>query len=472
MTNQEQQRVKDEELLALLERTKRYVALPPAQLQAELFPQLLKQVRHAFDSTKYWKRKLAPVASRISAARNLPDLLSALPLLTRSELQRNLQDMRCLPAGANRALLGETRTSGSTGQPVRVLQYRPDVEPIRNAISLLDAIWQERDFSKPVGFIRASHEARVGQGPLEPYRVIGNKLPSISFQPTGRSYGEMLDFLADQGIGTALMNMVQARGISREQLMNPRPHLALREVLGWTETVTPEDRELVQEALGAKISNRYSSEEFGLMAIQCHKYDHLHSTQFHNYIEILDDAGNPCPPGVIGNVVVTSLQNRAQPMFRYLLGDAAAWDEPCDSGVNLPVFSPKLTRQRDTLKLPNGNYSLPGLGRTALVKQPIVFDFQVVLFQNAVVVLYTPTPKWNSESASQVKQSVAAEFPLDIPVVLIESPSLLWLGNWKRVIYITIDESIPLDIDESAVRDLVLASGYKPDAGVGVMSDS
>ena len=365
--------------------------------------------------------------------------------------------------------MGESVTSGSTGQPVRVLQYSPDVKPTRYALSLLDAIWQQRDFSKPVAFLRAARGSPVGSGPLEPFRIIGNKLPGVNFPPKGRSFDEMLDFLVDQGVGTALMNMVQARGIAREQLVNPRPDLQLREVLGWTETVTAEDRELVRKAIGAKISNRYSSEEFGLLAIQCPSHDHLHATQMQNYIEILDDAGNPCPVGVTGNVVVTSLQNRAQPMFRYLLGDAAAWDEPCDAGCNWPVLSPRLTRQRDTIKLPDGTDWLPALAKTPLVKQPIVFDFQVVLFQNAVVALYTPTPHWGVETGQQVQEGLAAEFPLAIPVLLIQSPSLLWLGNWKRRTFIKVSESVPLEIDEDGVRDLVLASGYKPDAGVGVI---
>ncbi len=470
MTLETSQREGDAEILAQLERAQRLASLQPHQLETELFPQLLKQVRHAFEATKYWNRVLAPSSKKILAARNLPSLLQSLPLLTRSELQRNLDQMRCVPPGANRALLTETKTSGSTGQPVRVMHYRPDAEPIRRAFSLLDAIWQNRDFSRPMAYFKSSQEPTVKTRPAEPYHLIGNRLPSLGFRPLGKSFAEMLDFLAENQVGIALMNMVQARGISREQLANPRANLQLTEILGWTETVTPEDRALVREALGARIANRYSSEEFGHLAIQCPKADHLHALQIANYIEILDDAGNPCPQGVTGNVVVTSLRNRAQPMFRYLLGDAATWGEPCDSGVNLPVLSPRLVRQRDTIKLSDGSDWLPALARTALVKKPIVFDFQVTLFQNAVVLLYSPTSNWSAEAATEVQRDLAAEFPIDIPVVLIHSSSLLWLGNWKRRTFIKVQESISLDIDEPKVRDLVLASGYKPDAGVGVIA--
>lgn len=463
---------RDAIILATLERAKRQAGLPPNQLQTELFPDLLKQVRHAFESTKYWKRVLSPRSSRIVAARNFSDLIGALPLLTRSELQRNLQDMRWFPGGVSRSQLVETTTSGSTGQPVRVLQYRPDVEPFKYAFTLLDSVWQQRDFSRPIAFFRSSGQQGPSSGPAEPYRLLGNQLPGITFSPKGKTFAELLDFLVDEGIGIVLMNMVMARGIAREQLINPRENLQLREVLGWTETVTAEDRLLVREALQSKISNRYSSEEFAHLAIQCPKYDHLHALQMFNYIEILDDAGNPCPQGVSGNVVVTSLRNRAQPMFRYLLGDTAAWDEPCDSEVNLPVLLPRLTRQRDTIKLADGRDWLPALGSTPLVKQPIVFDFQVVLFQNALVALYTPTPNWGVDTDQQVREGLAVQFPLDIPVLLIKSPSLLWLGTWKRRTFIKISESVPLDIDEAAVRDAVLASGYKPDAGVGVISET
>ena len=457
------------EILTQLEKVKRYAAIPYSQLQTELFPLFLKQVRHAYSATKYWNRILDPKAKAIASARTVEGLLSNFAPLTRSEVQKNILQMRCLPPGGHKSLLIETKTSGSTGQPVRVLQYRPDTHDMRQALRLLDAIWHERDFSRPLTYFRSSKEDGRGSRPAEPFTLLGNTQISIHFKPKGRSYAEMLDFLEEQQVTTVLMNMVQARGISREQLVNPRENIRLKEILGWTEAVTDSDRELVREAFGAKISNRYSAEEFGYLAMQCHKHNHLHALQFLNYIEILDDAGKPCPVGVTGNVAVTNFLNRAQPMFRYLLGDAAAWGEPCDAGVNLPVLLPQLTRQRDIIKLPDGGDWLPALARTALVKQPIVFDFQIVLFLDRVVVLYSPTPNWTEEARAAVVESVAAEFPLNIPVLLIESPSLLWLGNWKRRTFIVVKENTPADITEEGVRDLVMASGYKPDAGVGVI---
>jgi phenylacetate-CoA ligase len=99
-----------------------------------------------------------------------------------------------------------------------------------------------------------------------------------------------------------------------------------------------------------------------------------------NFVEILDDEGNPVRPGEEGNIVVTCLTNFAMPLVRYWIGDrgalapnAAANGHPAPqtlefvSGRNVDMF-----RTRDQ-KLVDGEYFTH-----LLYFRPWVEKFQVV----------------------------------------------------------------------------------------------
>tara|TARA_R100001039_G_C1850520_1_gene110742 strand:+ start:3369 stop:3659 length:291 start_codon:yes stop_codon:yes gene_type:complete len=80
-------------------------------------------------------------------------------------------------------------------------------------------------------------------------------------------------------------------------------------------------------------------------------------------VEILDDHHQPCPPGVPGRVVVTSLHSFAMPIIRYELGDLAEWGPPCACGLTWPVIAALRGRVRRRVRLPDGSSRvMPFLG--------------------------------------------------------------------------------------------------------------
>lgn len=81
-----------------------------------------------------------------------------------------------------------------------------------------------------------------------------------------------------------------------------------------------------------KISNNYACREVWSIAYTC-KYGHLHIND-NVYVELVNDNNELITNAQVrGNVVVTSLDLRAMPFVRYLVGDQACWVEGnCNCG--------------------------------------------------------------------------------------------------------------------------------------------
>ncbi len=138
------------------------------------------------------------------------------------------------------------------------------------------------------------------------------------FRPTG--------VITLPSIVVSIAEYVKAHGID----------LKIKKVCTGGEHLFKEARRFISEVLGAErfASTGYTTNDTGAIGYQCpyceggvhHVHEDLH------YMEILDEDGNPCPPGVAGRIVVTNLQRRLMPTIRYEVGDLGRWIEgvcPC-----------------------------------------------------------------------------------------------------------------------------------------------
>ena len=77
-------------------------------------------------------------------------------------------------------------------------------------------------------------------------------------------------------------------------------------------------------------------------------------------VEILDEAGQPCPPGTLGEVVCTGLHNTLQPLIRYRIRDMARWarDQQCPCGWHTAILESLEGRIEDMCITPDGRQML------------------------------------------------------------------------------------------------------------------
>src|SRR5512134_1013078 len=108
------------DMLALQFQLERSQWLAPDALQEMQFRQLDALLRHAYDSVPYYRERWRGAYERGEAL--TPERFARLPLLARGDLQQNYQALASATPPPEHGSVTQTRSSGSTGMPVRVLK--------------------------------------------------------------------------------------------------------------------------------------------------------------------------------------------------------------------------------------------------------------------------------------------------------------------------------------------------------------
>lgn len=129
-------------------------------------------------------------------------------------------------------------------------------------------------------------------------------------------------------------------------------------------------RELAEE-LGCRLYSVYGAMEMGTIGFQCERRDGFHLNVDLCTLRVADADGRTLPAGQVGDIVVSSLENRATVLLNYRIGDRGVIDErPCPCGRTLPLLASFAGRSSETIELPDGrrlsSLVLEGLFRAEL----------------------------------------------------------------------------------------------------------
>lgn len=425
--------------------------------KTELDQKLARQFKRILEVAKqapWWSGQIVSRQSEINAASSMWELLSIFPVLSRTDIQSDPSKFWTRPSLDQTAGYRPRTTSGSTGKPVTIYRHEKTHGIQHGATELLDVVWQQRDLTKNHAFLRAAPENYQLDSLGEPFTFLGPTGQAFSRSLFSNTIPELLDFLVTENVKNFLANPKVLKFLIEEQLRSPRPNARFEQIMTWADQLDPDLRVQAMDVFGAKISDRYSSSEFGFLAIQCPESEHLHALQFNNYIEILNDKGQASERGELGRVVVTSLQNLAMPLIRYELGDIAAFGEPCKHGINLPVFEPKISRRREVTLLEDGSLEIPYFDGTALAKHPDIIDSQCYRFSDAMVLIFSARSVIDSEVLDSTKQKLQEMFRSISDFRILQVQSLEWLGLWKRKLILDVPQKIPAELSQKLFEDL------------------
>jgi phenylacetate-CoA ligase len=342
-------------LMALLEQTQ---WLSGEMLEARQWEPLNRLLAHHIQHTPFYRNLLGDFRPENISQRAS---FRQLPILKRATLQ-SAGEAFCAqslpPLHAPAVLL---QTSGSTGEPVKV--YRTAVSALFwSAYTLRDHLWHRRDFSGRLSAIRANVPAYVELDNWGP--------PSAGLYHTGPAQGIPITFDIDHQLELlerfAPTVLIVYPGnlrafLERWRKSGFRLH-SLRHLKTIGETVAQDLREETHALTGLKIEDQYSSNELGVIAIQCPDGDHYHVMSDNLMVEVLDAQNQDCLPGQAGRLVITDLTNFASPLIRYEIGDWAEVSGPCSCGRGLPALRRILGRERNLVIKPDGTQHWPLLG--------------------------------------------------------------------------------------------------------------
>jgi phenylacetate-CoA ligase len=147
----------------------------------------------------------------------------------------------------------------------------------------------------------------------------------------------------------------------------------------------------------------------------------MHIDMENNYVELLDQQGNPVAPGEDGAVVVTSLLNKSMPLIRYKMGDVASMpDRVCSCGRTLPLMNNISGRVADFLVRRDGSVVAGvSLVERTLTKFPGVAQMQIVQETlDRIVLNVVKDTNWTDATRNllvdEFKASVGAHNDVDI----------------------------------------------------------
>ena len=154
--------------------------------------------------------------------------------------------------------------------------------------------------------------------------------------------------------------------------------LGIRVAFVTSETLYPQQRELISQVFGCPVANGYGGRDAGFIAHECPS-GNLHITAEDIIVETLDGDSQPAPPGEAGEIVVTHLATHDFPFIRYRTGDVGILGtSACPCGRGLPVLREIQGRAVDFLTACDGT-AIPGGAFTYLIRETAgIQSFKIV----------------------------------------------------------------------------------------------
>jgi len=351
-----------------------YYPLP--RLKELQFAKLQAMLAHAYSDVPHYRQLFDRLGLKPADIRDERDL-RRLPVLGKDEVRRNQKDFlaRSLKDGP----LSVFKTGGSTGVPVEILKDPHTVELV-NATGVRVFRWAGWDLGEPVGMIWGNPPASLSVKEKLRDLLIS---PEVYLDTMNLTEESMFEFVAKwkRARPTLLRGhshsiYILASFCLKHGVDTVRPNA----IISSSMMLLPSERRVIEKAFACKVTDLYGCEEVGLIATECEKHDGMHIDMENNYIELLDQQGNPAAPGVDGAVVVTSLLNRSMPLIRYKMGDVASMPERvCSCGRTLPLMNNISGRVADFLVRRDGSVVAGvSLVERTLTKFPGVAQMQIV----------------------------------------------------------------------------------------------
>lgn len=382
--------------------------------QEERLAHLLEMARKSiYYSELFKKHDVCPHLSPFETLERLPfltkDILRACP--------ENLLTCSSLPPG-----IRVFKSSGTTGTPTSIY-YTHEFHALELAVpEARNLNWAGVNFQDRRVMLGVRKVCDFGQTtpPFWRYSPAENMAYASIYHLAPQFLHQYIQFLRAfqpaiiMGYPSALAVIAQYAIESGDVL------LPARAVVTTSETVSDQVRQALENVWQCRVWDRYGAVEGSLFASQC-KFGRYHVSPEVGLIEIVDDRGKPCPPGVMGEVICTGLQNTLQPLVRYRIGDVARWavEQECPCGRQMPILEAIDGRIEDICVTPDGRQMLrfdTVFKGVSSIKEAQVVQQRIDLFNIRVV----PTDDFNGHDGDKLKENMrlhAGEIQVNIEIV-------------------------------------------------------
>jgi phenylacetate-CoA ligase len=378
------------------------------ELRAQQAERLRRTLRHAFLHVPYYRDTLAKLGGKPEDFQTVEDL-RALPVLSRSTLRA--EGARLIDERVDPTRLLRNATGGSTGAPVT---FHQDRAYWRVGFASMWRAW----FLFP-GYDLGVRSARFwGADRDEPHqllrtigRVFFNQVFLNSFQATETSLRDTLDRIERFAPRLLIAYASSAELLARQARITGR-RITIPSVVSSAESLSAEQRALLEETFGARVHDCYGCREVGAIAQQCAEGGGLHINVETQVVEL--EPVDPAHPRGPQRLLVTHLWNDAMPLIRYDLGDTVPagslrWD-PCACGRTLPRMPPVAGRVSDIIRSPKGAFVHGEYFTHLFYGQSEIAQFQVHQTDlDRLILRVVPTERLEEQVIERVKSQIMSD---------------------------------------------------------------
>jgi phenylacetate-CoA ligase len=332
-------------------------------------------LEYSFRYVPFYREVAQHLRINVSDISSIDDLRK-LPVVTKKLIQENPEDFYSLKG--KRELWYSSKSSGSTGEPLEVF-FDPHCWMIsRYALKLRSLyatgfpVWGKIVIVRLVEPKKLRLQWKSLRLPFEVFFKRRRYLSTYESADSHLKFYQRFRPYAIHGPPSYFMSLMEAMENNKEGSL----HVPI--VFCASELLDNGTRKLIGKYLGAEVFDIYGCTEFKDVAWECAAHDGYHVNVDNLLVEIVQD-GNPAPVEHEGDILLTSLINRAMPLIRYKVGDRGSLSERvCACGRGLPLMKVIEGRVVDFIQLPDGGKISPYGAINLLEEIPELQRFQLL----------------------------------------------------------------------------------------------
>ncbi len=361
------------------------------------------------------------------------ELLAHFPVLTKDLIRENSELLRSDDLSRRRWVYNTS--GGTTGEPLRLIQDR-HFNDCQMAVQWLSYNWAGRELGQLAIHVWGSdrdifyHTEKLDRRLL--LKLTNDRfLNAYMMTPEKmKAYIEIINSTSPQLIMAYAQSIFELARFADKEGLPVKPQQA---IMSSASKLYPFMREKIETVFQSPLFDRYGSREVGDIACQRSDCPEMHVFPWGNYIEIVDEQGQPVPPGTEGKILATNLNNYAMPLIRYEIGDSGvlAPGEQCICGWKGQVLQEITGRITDSFKKADGTIISGAFFSHLFFFKDWVQKFQAIQTDYDRIVFriqrsetpYTPEDLEEIRQKTRVVMGEDCQIDFEFPDEIMPSPS-------------------------------------------------
>jgi phenylacetate-CoA ligase len=328
--------------------------LSAAELREFQNERLRLLIRYSYEHVPYYRKVMDERGLKPGDIETVDDLLR-LPILTRADVHNNRKALTARGFKPSQLIVGHT--SGTTGSPL-TFYYDKRVCLIKNVVDWRQKRWGGINPGDRVAFFLGRVVVPITRNkvPFWRHNWLVNHLFFSSFHMSPGNMDAYVEQLY-RFRPLAVEGYPSTMYIIASYLLSQNKTYPAKAVFTSSETLHPQQREVIEAAFETKLFDFYGVAERVAFGAECNKHGGKHLNTDFGIYEILDKNEQPVTDGELGRLVATGLHNLAMPLIRYKTDDVTSLKPvPCSCGRGFPLMSDVTTKAEDIITTRDGRY--------------------------------------------------------------------------------------------------------------------